>query len=493
MYFNRIFDSEGNGWEGFPRRSYARLDQVEPAVLKQADEAVFAFDAIDAAWAEFGHGNAFDLTAPGKIASDISDLWKRLFGPPSRRPSNIPFDHMPVYRIEITSRRGDLFWDELVSSNEREWYEIELNEVGSVEVDVYGAILADPVPTYLSSVRLLSGPTAQSLSATFDVDSWSNASDQDLSDALDKIASVNTLVVYDVGQGGAVGLLDSSDTVRAFFDLGAGSYGNKHTRPKPLRFCWAANPPVILSHWDTDHWAGEQSDPAAVARTWIAPRQTNLPPTHHLFASRILKAGGALLIWNAKAGSTLQTSLSSTQTLMIGRCRGSTRNGSGIACAVDNSNDQCAWLLTGDAGYLELGVSSSYDPVSIVVPHHGSDMTHLGSPPLKPSASYGRLLYSFGKGNKHGRTRVTHPTSNAVNDHQSQHWDHGAWLSKGIGTCVAGSDILATAENPAAVGAAGRHLDSAAAGWVGAPIVPLTGLPHGKGQAFGCTTDIQQS
>ncbi|UVO30722.1 hypothetical protein [Bradyrhizobium arachidis] len=368
-----------------------------------------------------------------------------------------------------------------------------MSGVGSVEADVYGAILADPVPAYLSSVRVLSGTIAQSLSATFDVDCWSDASDQDLADALGKISSVDTLVVYDIGQGSALGILDGNNSVQAFFDLGAGSYGNKHTRPKPLRFCWAADPPVILSHWDTDHWAGEQNDPGAQQRTWVAPRQTKLPPTHHLFASRILKAGGTLLIWNAAAGSTLQTSLGGAQTLTIGRCHGSTRNGSGIACMIENANDQCAWLLTGDAGYSELGVNPSYNPISIVVPHHGSDMTHLGSPPNKPVNSYGRLLYSFGRGNKHGRTKVTHPTSNAVNDHQSKSWDHGAWLSTGIATCVAGNDVLATAENPTIAGAAGRHLESAAAGWLTAPVVPYSGLPHGKGKLAGCTTDIQQS
>lgn len=493
MYFNRIFDSEGNGWEGFPRKSYARLDQVEPADLKKAHEAVFAFDAIDASWSEFDRGSAFDLNSPGAIASNISDIWKRLFGSQSQRPRDIPFDRMPVYRIEVTAQRGDLFWDQLSLSNEHEWYVIELKDAGSVAADVYGAILADGVPAYLSSFSVLSGTTALSLSAIFNVDFWPDASDQDLQDALAKISQVTTLVVYDIGQGSAVGILDSNNSAKAYFDLGAGSYGNKHTRPKPLRFCWTADPPVILSHWDTDHWAGEQNDPDARQRTWVAPRQTNLPPTHHLFASKILKAGGTLLIWNAAAGSTLQTSLGSGQTLTIGRCHGSTRNGSGIACVVENSTDQCAWLLTGDAGYSELGVASGYDPISIVVPHHGSDMTHLGSPPKKLPTSYGRLLYSFGQGNKHGRTRVSHPTSNAVNDHNSKNWNHGAWLSNGIGTCVAGSDVLATAENPVAGGAPGRHLDGAAAGWVTSPVVPLSGLPHGKAKSAGCTTDIQQS
>jgi hypothetical protein len=31
---------------------------------------------------------------------------------------------------------------------------------------------------------------------------------------------------------------------------------------------------VILSHWDTDHWAGEMTDPLAAQQTWVAPGST---------------------------------------------------------------------------------------------------------------------------------------------------------------------------------------------------------------------------
>jgi hypothetical protein len=77
---------------------------------------------------------------------------------------------------------------------------------------------------------------------------------------LASVGVVDTLVAYDVGQGTALGLLCGSEDARLFFDLGGGAYGNKKTRPNPLRFCWRANPPIVLSHWDTDHWAGETSD-----------------------------------------------------------------------------------------------------------------------------------------------------------------------------------------------------------------------------------------
>ena len=61
---NRIFSPFGEGWPGFPRRSYGRLDQTEPVVLDGAPEAVFCFDVVDAEWPGFESGHVFDLTNP---------------------------------------------------------------------------------------------------------------------------------------------------------------------------------------------------------------------------------------------------------------------------------------------------------------------------------------------------------------------------------------------------------------------------------------------
>ena len=108
---NRIFSVYGEGWSGFPRRAFARLDQTEPVDPRESDEAVFAFDAIDASWSGFGTGGAFELQRHQEVRSILSLFWTKMFGSREHRQSEGPFDNMPIYRIEVTSRRGDEFWD----------------------------------------------------------------------------------------------------------------------------------------------------------------------------------------------------------------------------------------------------------------------------------------------------------------------------------------------------------------------------------------------
>ena len=369
-----------------------------------------------------------------------------MFGSRENRPSENPFDEMPIYRIEVTSRRGDEFWDVLKGFSEEEWVTLELDSRGSFPVDVYGGILAAAVEAFLLSATRTSASDSAALSTEFDVDLWPDAPDADIDQVVAGVGTVNSLVGYDVGQGAAIGLLDPGESVLLFFDLGAGAYGNKKTRPNPLRFCWRKKAPVILSHWDTDHWAGETTDLLAAQATWVAPRQRNkLGPTHHAFAGRILASGGSLLIWGAPAGTVRMHTLATGQTLTLARCTGTSRNGSGISALVEVSNLGQAWLLTGDAGYHELGLNLPSHLSTVVVPHHGADMGPLSVSPIRRSG-YTRLVYTFGPGNKHGRTKISHPTSAAVTHHAGRGWSHGAWSLAVPALGVAGGDVLATAE-----------------------------------------------
>ena len=494
---NPIFSPAGEGWPGFPARAYARLDQTEPLDPREADEAVFCFDALDADWPGFATDGAFELGRPQDTRARLAAFWRGMFGPPASRPLSNLFDPMPIYRIEVTSRPGDRYWKKLVGLGEEEWVTLTLAPGGDVPVDVYGGILAGAVEAWLASITSTPPPDSAALDEAFDVDLWPDAADDDIDQAIANRGTIETLVAFDVGQGAAAGLLDGSENVRLFFDLGAGAYGNVKTRPKPLRFCWRKNPPIVLSHWDTDHWAGEITDPHAASRTWVAPRQRKLGPTHHAFAARILAAGGTLLIWGAAAGTTRTHTLATGQTLTLSRCTGRSRNGSGIAGLVEACRGE-AWLLTGDAGYHELALAMPTQLSTVLVPHHGANMGAASVAPRRPPG-YTRLVYSFGPGNTHGRTRIMHPTAQAVTHHANQGWSHGAWSLATPAQTIAGGDVLATAENPAgALG--GRHLDSAASGWMAAPAVPYGTLPCGKvpcpagrTSANGCTGDVKQA
>jgi hypothetical protein len=483
---NHIFSAEGQGWPEFPAVSYGRLDQTEPLYPASASEALFAFDVVDANWAEFAPGAKFDLSDAQNIQMQQEHYWNQLFGKLGAMQARDPYTSAPIYCIEITSRRGDSYFGFMNRIREKDWVRIELAPTGTFEVDVYGGLFAAPVRAYLVSITIETS-LMSALTAVFDMGTWPDATDTSIRSALNGLPSLDYLVAYDVGQGSANGLSDAHETAQLFFDLGCGVYGNRKTRPVPLRFCWRGSPPVILSHWDSDHWAGETSDPAAAGRTWIAPRQT-IGPTHTAFASRILGAGGTIHIWGA-APTSISVRLASGQSLDLARCSGSSRNGSGISCVVKDPPSSMGWLLTGDAGYHELNQPRlPPDLRAVVVPHHGADMGASSTPPVPPSG-YTRLIYSFGPGNAHGRTRVQHPTSVGMNAHVAQGWNHNHWVSTSPATCVAGGNVLATATHP------GTHLDGAVAAWTSPPTVPFTTVPCAgvPATSTGCTGQIVQA
>jgi hypothetical protein len=488
---NRIFDPNGRGWEGFPKRAFARLDQTAPLDPRESGEAVFVFDAVDAGWSGFASSGDFDLTRPELARERLADFWRMASDTPPGYPLPDPFDQLPIYRIEVTAHAGDRFWDTLLGFTEADWVTLRLTNTKEFPVDVYGAVLAGAVEASLASIEYTSSNESEALDEEFDVDLWPDASDSEIDQALLSIGPVESLVAYDVGQGAALGLLDSSEDVQLYFDLGGGAYGNVKTRPSPLRFCWRVRAPVILSHWDSDHWAGEVSDPIAAQTTWIAPRQYNLGPSHHAFAGRVATKG-KLLIWSAPGGTQRRFKLGNA-TLTLARCTGTgknNRNGSGIAALMESNTNE-AWLLTGDAGYHELGLPLPAQLSAVAVPHHGADMGPKNIPPSRPHG-YARLIYSFGPDNTHGRTKVTHPTTAAVNQHINSGWNHGKWMNPPA-LVVAGGDVLATAEN--GKGQTAGHLESAASGWSGPPVVPFRTIPCAKNSAATtrCTSNVMQA
>jgi hypothetical protein len=487
---------EGRGWEGFPRRAYGRLDRTEPLDPTEAQEAVFAFDSVDANWPGFSPGGKFDLT---QERPSLAEFWYKRFE--DGRLSGSIFDDVPIFWIEITARPQDRVWGTLqafwAKPEKHDWVELTLDRIGSYPVDVYGGLFAAAAEAHLVALRDVEWQTQTALSATFDVGTWPDAKQNDMEAIFSQLRTLDILVAYDVGQGNAVGLLDAGENVRLFFDLGGGVYANKMTRPNPLRFCWRKGAPIVLSHWDTDHWSGEASDPGAAGRTWVAPRQTNLGPTHHAFAARILGGGGRLLIWGGPPGGSFHVTTPVGQKLTFCRGTGHSRNGSGIVCFVENGSG-CSWLLPGDAGYDEIPLAFPPSIEAIVVPHHGADMGSRSASclPKRPSG-YGKLLYSFGPGNKHGRSRISHPTAAAVAAHTNGNWQHGNWPAATPGRTRAQADVLATANNPdptATPPLPGGHLGGESAGWSGPPTTPFTTVPcWPQGLLGGCTTAVDQS
>lgn len=456
---------------GYPRRGYGKIEQVEPVSPTEQDAIFVAFDVVDADWPGLRSG---PLSLDGDFGNGVYRVayWHQRFNrqektlppePPFILPD--PFEGLPLFRVEVTLPPKHP-WRAMFDLNEDAWFDLELAGAGEVEVEVYAGLFAEAARAFLVRPPEVSAASA-ALSRIFDESQWPDATLSDLTAALSGSRALEALVGHDVGQGSAVALMSGSGAAY-YFDVGCGIYANKGTRPATLQFCDCAGPPIILSHWDKDHWAGATVDTALLVRTWVVPRQLGLPPGHIVFANDILAAGGRILVlpkslapfrWN-----------NGSQDLELRACTGKSMNGSGLAMVVTDRASRLSWMLTGDAGYKEIPSPFPSDIVGLTVPHHGADMTSLGSPPPPASQSYRRAVYSFGPGNVNGKTKVQHPVAAAVTDHQAAGWDPGSWAGAATpATTVPIADTLATATH------AVTHDTGVAVGFLGPPTLPL---PH---------------
>lgn len=450
---NRFFHREGYQ-RGLPRRVYARLDDIEPIVPGPEDELTFALDAVDADWSGFEEGGLFSLSDPD-LKRRIAAYWRRRFG---RGGSDGPdgYEQVPIYRLELSLSPGNDFFA-LLPRDEERWISLELSETKSdIPVDVYGGLFAPPTRAYLHTTpaNAPSGP----LSALFDMTTWPDANQADLYEALRPQCELEALVCFDVGQGSASALICQCGMPIYYFDTGCGSGRNAPTAPAAIDFCTCSSPTVILSHWDTDHWAGASGHSGLQICNWVVPRQT-ISITHTAFADDILKSGGHILVVGNSASPLTWTS--ARQDYDLQRATGTGRNGSGLVLIVTDRTFGRSWVLTGDAGYDLIKQNPPVDIAAMVVPHHGADMGANSHPFWRSSSEYARLFYSFGPGNGHGPKTppVRHPVAAAMTAHQNRNWDHGSWISATPGQSLAGGDVIATAKHMSV------HLHGGAAGW----------------------------
>jgi hypothetical protein len=462
---NRFFHREDYRRE-LPRRVYARLDDIEPIVPGPEDVLTFIFDAVDAEWNGFQEDGLFSLSDPD-LEQRIAAYWHGRF---QRRSGDGPdgpdgYEQVPIYRLEVSLAPSDTFF-ELLPRDEQRWISLELSAVqNDTPVDVYGGLFAPPTRAYLhaASAGAPSGP----LSTLFDMKTWPDATKADLLRALRPQCKLESLVCFDVGQGSACALVCRCGMPIYYFDTGCGSGRNAPTAPASIDFCACSSPTVILSHWDTDHWAGASGGSRLQACSWVVPRQT-ISITHTAFANDILKTGGNIHVVGCGAAPLIWSRFG--QRYDLRRATGTRRNGSGLVLIVTSRISGRSWVLTGDAGYNLIAQPPPADIAAMVVPHHGADMGPNSQPFWRASDGYARLFYSFGPGNAHGPKKppVRHPVTAAVTAHQNRNWDHGAWTSATAGQLLAGGDVVATATHTSV------HLHGGAAGWKGPP----TSLGH---------------
>ncbi|WP_321927597.1 ComEC/Rec2 family competence protein [Paraburkholderia guartelaensis] len=255
------------------------------------------------------------------------------------------------------------------------------------------------------------------------------------------------VVAYYVGQGNCNAIVDQVEHPVMFFDLGWPIQTNIAGAPSPAPRLFDIQafdeaPPVVLSHWDWDHWAYALESwsydrnqkaararwkPGALERPWLVPapdRAMKLGPSHYLLIMKLFQqrymGRRALHYWPKKMDTW------DAEHLTIIKCHTkkkdvSHRNNSGLAMIVriDDGRKTGLVLLPGDSEFdsMHLGDILPEDTgrlVGMVASHHGGKLNVFSIPETK--APNARLVVSTGK-NGYG-----HPNTRMLENYGLQGW-----------------------------------------------------------------------
>lgn len=214
--------------------------------------------------------------------------------------------------------------------------------------------------------------------------------------------------VVNVGQGNMNILVNDLDAPVCYFDLGAGFGPNHHTRPHTIPTDLAPGVPVVLSHWDIDHWILGNEIPTAMNRMWFAPLQ-NCGPTTCKFLDKLHSTGNLVLLEGEPA-----------RWLNLGRvdlafADGPTKNDSGLLLRVPLRSGK-KLLCPGDASIWAIPDIGSTSWGGLVVPHHGSRHS-VGTPP-KPWRPGCIAAISYGQENTY-----RHPAPEVFDSYAKNGWN----------------------------------------------------------------------
>jgi hypothetical protein len=299
------------------------------------------------------------------------------------------------------------------SLQENTWHELQLNTEAGLRADLYRDLDVLPaVEVRLTFKSPLSSEIQQRLAKAFSLDHLVEALPEEITTAVRlPLAAVVGVAVYDVGQGSCGAICDANGRPLLYVDFGGGCLQNTRTYPPrrtpsvPLTFCHA--PPVVLSHWDFDHWFSTLKQPPRPGTSWVVVDQSFGVRTSKFVSA--LEATCNILKWTAP--STVRAGA-----VTLVRCTGKSKNDSGIAVFVELP--QGTVLFPGDATFDKVPVPQPNTGAlrGLVATHHGS--RHVGTPIPKPRAT-ATLAYSFGAGNTYG-----HPAPAAQNLYCAERWAH---------------------------------------------------------------------
>ncbi len=394
MYGSSFFDfvREPPPERELPRRVYASLDSIEPEFRPNKPFRAY-FESVDADWIDNGdlqRGN-FSL-----------DTWG----------SRVSIIEVPVHPTDPLGRFG--LHGLLSEDQERQWFEFEFDSQTGTPINHFLNLF---LPSILrnANIKTIGGSEGRKIDALITMDDYQDTAINTIKESLETVRG-DTAMVYDVGQGNCNAICERGGAPTLYFDFGGGVLQNARTYPLGnSRFCFTNRPPIILSHWDWDHWSTSMRTAAAIpskeatTATWIVPRQ-RIGAVHRTFLGHL----NNVHVWPSTASHISLGSLS------IYKCAGPGRNHSGLVATYKPE-----WargegiLLPGDCDYSylpeEIGTPCKFD--AIVVPHHGGAARRRHEPPRPAASSKARLCLSYGEGNS-----FRHPNKATLNTHEEAGW-----------------------------------------------------------------------
>ena len=223
--------------------------------------------------------------------------------------------------------------------------------------------------------------------------------------------AVSGIRAFDVGQGDCIGLLDQSGDVFCYLD-----YGGYHDHPDASNWKHTARRlpvtvngrvvPIVLSHWDIDHYlSAHKKNPAAQSCEWLVPRQL-VSPHAARFAARLASAK----CWPESLGATpVSIRVGSDDTIEIRKCRSfnpsavhEDRNLSGLAVTLVHTYagpPDAMMVLPGDCAFDKIPNCPNVEIRALVAYHHGSHVhwSNATTSAIGKLASPRTMFYSYGR------------------------------------------------------------------------------------------------
>jgi hypothetical protein len=401
IFRNKFFVPPGDsdGEERRRGRVYAAIEVPEPEtdfsrVHPNESEPVF-LECVDTSWFH------------AQQSSESSKLWTDIY------------QSAPLSVLELTRYSLPAFPDG-AGPGDIAWFEFGYEPASGSDGDarIYTNLLSDGADVKISfhEPRPLGwqgkGPMgAQGWIEQAIAEQPSSSNSRDITDRFAALSVAGGVAFYDVGQGACQAAVDQSMHLpQLYVDLGGGVLTNRKTFPEDFGgFCFTANPIVILSHWDWDHWSSAQRYPEALNASWLTP-PVPMKPIQQAFAAE-LYARGSLHIWNHTWPATIIEG-----PVTIERCTGRTANDSGLSVTLrQKTNGKRNCLLPGDAAYAHIPSVVAGESFSVLgMTHHGGRLHSAIYPKPKRSSS---SVLSVGP-----RNSYRHPLFSTIAAHLENGW-----------------------------------------------------------------------